>query len=498
MALLSFFRSGPARWGLTLLALIGASGCSDRGDSGPVVVSVIGDRDDFTEPLANLPDPGAKLFLEATAQGLVAFDAAGDILPALAQRWIVEEDGRSYIFRLRRAFWTDGSRVTASDVARLLSARIAALRRLDPDGPLDAFEAVVPMTGEVIEIRLAAPRPFLLQMLAQPQMALLSRTGGTGPYRASRRPGGLLLKPVDAPEEAEAEEADATLPGWRTHILRAERAALAIARFGKGHAALVLGGRLTDLPLLVAGGIDRNAVRFDPVQGLLGFAVTTDNGPLEDDAVREAVSMAIDRDQIPTLFPLGGWAVTNQIVPRQLDLPAVPARPRWADLPLDERQVQARAAVDRWRAAHGAPPPLRIALPAGPGSRLLFGLIARNLGAIGLPARMVAMKADADLRLIDEVAAYDSALWYLGRIGCARRVHCSSLAETRLQEASLAATIEERMARTAEAEAIMQAHNGYIPLGAPVRWSLVTRRLDGFTASPRARHPLNHLFRSTN
>jgi len=108
-------------------------GCSaDSND--PVVVSVVGDREDFAKPLQHLPDPGAKLFLEATAQGLVAFDASGDILPALAQRWIVEDDGRSYIFRLRRAFWANGARVAAPDVARMLMARIESLRRLDPDG----------------------------------------------------------------------------------------------------------------------------------------------------------------------------------------------------------------------------------------------------------------------------------------------------------------------------------------------------------------------------
>ncbi|KEY98892.1 hypothetical protein AI27_08390, partial [Sphingomonas sp. BHC-A] len=166
-----------------------------------MTVSVIGSPADFATPLENLPDPGSKLFLETTAQGLVAFDAGGEILPALAQRWIVEDDGRSYIFRLRRAFWPDGSKVLAKDVGRLLTARIEALRRLDPAGPLDAVQDVVAMTGEVIEIRLAAPRPYVLQMLAQPQMAILSREGGTGPYRREKRGGvpgkALVLTPVE-------------------------------------------------------------------------------------------------------------------------------------------------------------------------------------------------------------------------------------------------------------------------------------------------------------
>ncbi|HKT78238.1 MAG TPA: ABC transporter substrate-binding protein [Sphingobium sp.] len=474
--------------------LLGAamlSGCGQEA-SGPVVVSVIGTPTDFAKPLEQLPDPGAKLILEATAQGLVAFDAGGEILPALAQRWIVEDDGRSYIFRLRRATWPNGDKVTAGDVARLLTARIDTLRRLDPDGPLDAVEQVVPMTGEVIEIRLAAPRPYLLQMLAQPQMGLLSRDGGTGPYRSDRWGKALMLTPLDGGGE-EGEESP--MPDWQRRILRAERAALAIIRFREEKAAMVLGGRFADLPLLVPAGVDRDAVRVDPAQGLLGLAVTGKGTLLDDDGVRRAINMAIDRSQLPALFPLGGWAITEQILPAQMDLPVPPAAPDWAELSPDDRRAQAAALIARWRGAHGDPPSLRVALPEGPGATMLFGLVRHDLGQIGLAVERVPMKADADLRLVDEVAAYDSALWYLGRIGCARKIHCSAEAEAQLQAASLASSLAERMARVAQAEALMQAHNGYIALGAPIRWSLVSRRLTGFLPSPRARHPLNQLFR---
>lgn len=476
---------GPLLLGAAML-----SGCSpDAG--GPVVVSVVGTPADFAHPLDHLPDPGAKLILEATAQGLVAFDASGEILPALAQRWIVEDDGRSYIFRLRRATWPDGAKVTAGDVARLLTARIESLRRLDPDGPLDTVEKVVPMTGEVIEIRLAAPRPYLLQMLAQPQMGILSREGGTGPYRQSRWGKALMLTPVDSGGE---ETEDRTLPGWQRRILRAERAAMAIIRFREGKAAMVLGGRFADLPLLLPAGIDRDAVRVDPAQGLLGLAVTG-TGPLLDDGVRAAINMAVDRSQLPSLFPVGGWAITEQIIPAQMDLPAPPARPDWAGMTMEDRRAQASATITRWRSQHGDPPPIRVALPDGPGATMLFGLLRHDLGQIGLAVQRVPMKEDADLRLVDEVAAYDSALWYLGRIGCARKVHCSAEAQAQLQAASLATTFSERMARVAEAASLMQAHNGYVALGAPIRWSLVSRRLTGFLPSPRARHPLNQLFR---
>ena len=184
---------------------------------------------------------------------------------------------------------------------------------------------------------------------------------------------------------------------------------------------------------------------------------------------------------------LGAWAVPTQVAVMELNIPAIKG--------IGDSIVYF---IDRWRGTHGDPPPLRIALPAGPGSTLLFGLLARDLGAIGLAAERVDLADKADLSLIDEVAAYDSALWYLGRIGCARKIHCSPEGEAALQAASLASTAEERAARVAQAVGLIQGHDGYIPLGAPIRWSLVSKRLSGFLPSPRGRHPLNHLFRSTN
>ncbi|MDX3909638.1 MAG: ABC transporter substrate-binding protein [Sphingobium sp.] len=469
------------------------AGCSEK-QSGPVVVSVIGTGQQLTQPLRDVLSPASKLMLESTAQGLVAFDAQGDVLPALAQRWIVQDDGRSYIFRLRRLQWPNGAPIKAEDVAFLLRNRITANLKLDVHGDLAAIQEVNAITGEVLEIRLSASRPYLLQMLAQPQMAITRRDGGTGPYRKEKRPDAWFLRPVVDDDGNE----DTAIPAWENRVLRAERAAMAIVRFRAGLASLVLGGRYNDLPLLNRAGLDNRVVRVDPAQGLFGLAVVGTGTFLDDAAVRAALSMSIDRDRLPSAFALGGWVVTDRLLPQQLDLPRPPTVPAWTNVSMEDRRATARAAIQQWRGINGEVPSLRIALPLGAGSRLLYTLIARDLSQIGVPSRQVGLDEDADLRLIDEVAAYDSALWYLGRIGCARKVHCDALAQERLQEAGMATSVPEAQARLADAEALTTAHNGYIPLGAPVRWSLVARVLNGFAPSTRARHPLNQLFRTTN
>ena len=80
---------------LALAGTLALANCTEDDDRGPVVVSIAGLPGDLADPLDHVSRPAAKLMMEATAQGLVTFDARGDIRPALAERWIVEDDGKS-------------------------------------------------------------------------------------------------------------------------------------------------------------------------------------------------------------------------------------------------------------------------------------------------------------------------------------------------------------------------------------------------------------------
>lgn len=468
------------------------AGCGDARHDGPVRVSVIGADPEIAAPLTHIAARAGQLMFAATAQGLVTYDAAGDIVPGLAQRWIVMDEGRSYIFRLRRAKWANGEKVDAREVKRLLLIRLRRQAARDPYGPTAAVSDVLAMTGDVIEIRLKAARPDFLAAMAQPEMGIALPDGGTGPYRKTAEKGGqgvFLLAPVEESEEGEEEP-----PEHERRLLRAERASRAILRFRYGGADLVLGGTLADLPYVTLSDVNRGVIRFDPVQGLFGLALSPDTPMFEDPHVREALSMAIEREAIVGYFEMSRWKISEQIVPQQFDLPHPPTAPGWGGMSLEDRRNLAAGVMTRWRAQHdGRPLELTIAMPPGPGTRLLFLALKLQLEAIGIGVKQV--ESDADLTLIDEVAPYDGAAWYLGRISCARKVHCSEEAEALLKRSVEAETMAERLTLLGQAEPLIQAHNGFIPLATPVRWSLAGSRLDGFEPSSRGDHSLRGLIR---
>jgi len=465
------------------------AGCDRSRHDGPVSVDVIGAPAQLAKPLRDSRSAAAKVMLGAVGQGLLGFDPGGEVVGALAESWIVEDGGQSYIFRLRRTHWTDGEPVKADLVARLLKERLRAnapsLAGLEPE--------VRAMTDRVIEIRLGMALPVFIQLFAQPQFAMLTGDIGSGPYLAAQEGGDYVLTPVaDRVDPADAEPPQEPAAVERRH-LRADRAALALVRFRNGATDLVLGGRFQHLPLLAIGDFEPRDVRVDPVSGLFGLAVTGSSDFLADANVREALSRVIDRAALAGMLNLSGWRAAVTPLPAALDLGRAPTRPVWADGDPDNRLAIARQSVDRWVAAHGDPPMLRIALPEGPGASLLFIRLGQDFARLGVRVDRVAMDENADLTLIDEVAPFDSALWYLARLDCPMRLSCDKPASALLETARTADTAEARSTALAEAERRITLHGGYIPLGQPVRWALVNRRLNGFVPSARGIHPLNRL-----
>ena len=473
---------------MVAVALAAAGGCQRRPDVGAVIVSAIGNPPTLIDPTRRPADFPARLLADSVAQGLIRFDAAGQIEPGLSQRWTVRNDGMSYIFRLRDAAWADGSPVTAEQVVAILKRRIRRTAR-NPLGPfLTAIDQIVVMTPHVIEIRLLRPRPDLLKLFAQPELALVRpiRPSGSGPLRIAQDARAPLLRPVVDVDLADPD--DGELSPEQDVRLIGESAARAIVRFANRESDLVAGGTFVDWPLVAAAGVAPASIRIDPAAGLFGLAIVDRSGFLGDVANRLVVAQAIDRVALTGALA-GGWEPVDHILPETLDSAAPPAVPAWTLLTPAQRVAGARAQVAR----SAAPVRLRIAMPAGPGATLVYGQVAASLIAIRITPMRVAIDAPADLRLVDAVAPYDSARWYLAS-AC---VVCGEAAEAALEAAREAPTLATRAAAIAAADRALDADVAFIPLARPLRWSLVARRLAEWQANSRAWHPLNRLRRDT-
>lgn len=471
-----------------LAALLLASCGSGR--EGAIDLAVIGDRDSLLEKGARL-SPDAQLLRSATVDGLVRLDANGDVTPALAERWIVTDDGRSYIFRLRNGNWPDGTELTSESVQDAFRRTLRSLKGTSLGLDLDRISDIRAMAGRVVEIRLTSPMPDFLQLLAQPELGLFRKSVGQGLMRLERGDGPLALHPL--PPQARGEPED---PSWakrsRELRVRAVSAPQAILLFDEGQVDLVLGGQIENLPLVDTGPLSRGTVRLDRVIGLFGLQVVRAGGVLAEPSMREAVAMAIDRPALIAPFNVGGWDITTRVVPTGLDDDLGTIGERWEGLAVEDRQQEAARRVAAWSTANpDAAARLSVFLPEGPGSDIVLAALRRDLGKAGITLDRAAKEQDADLIWVDRVARYAAAEWFLNQFNCSlRRGACSPEADARVKEAAVAPDAASAAALLAEAEAELTAANVYIPIGVPLRWSLVRSDITGFTPNRWGFHPL--------
>jgi ABC-type oligopeptide transport system substrate-binding subunit len=487
---------------LLFVALALPLGSCGRGDDGALDVAFIDTPENLYNTGLRLSEGGQHV-RAATGAGLIALDANGEVIPALADRWIVTDDGRSFIFRLRDGTWPDGREITAESARSALLGTLRGLRGTSLGLDLAPISEVRAMAGRVIEIRLSSPVPMLLQLLAQPELTL-TRAGanGTGdmvmehpPAQCSRQAeecaaqAVLTMKP---PVERGIPEAE----GWRKYVreihLRAATAREAVKLFDDGEVQLVLGGRIGALPLVDVGPLSRGTVQLDPVIGLFGLQVRRENGFLETARNREVLAMAIDRTALIAPFNIDGWVPTTRIVAPGLvgDPGTVPER--WSGQPIEALRAEAAARVARWRRENGgAEAKLALAIDRSPGLDILFRELSAQLGLAGIRLERVNSVREADLVLLDRVARYADSRWFLDQFNCSlRNGACTPQADRLVREALEADGAGPRAAKLAEAEAAMTLSNIYIPFGSPLRFSLVRGTVQGFVPNRWAFHPL--------
>jgi peptide/nickel transport system substrate-binding protein len=200
----------------------------------------------------------------------------------------------------------------------------------------------------------------------------------------------------------------------------------------------------------------------------------------------------VDRGALIAALDVPGLIGRATLLEAGLDGVPGPVVPAWMAVEFGERRPALISAADTLFGGDERPA-IRVALPEGPGGELLLRRLREDWGMLGLTVERAAPGSPADFRLIDAVAPSTSPAWFLRHFRCDERPICSEEADELLEAARAAPVPAQRAALLAEAARVMEEAQLFIPLAAPIRWSLVSNRVVGFTGNRFARHTLTAL-----
>ena len=150
-------------------------------------------------------------------------------------------------------------------------------------------------------------------------------------------------------------------------------------------------------------------------------------------------------------------------------------------IPIEERRAQLAAAAKR-QFGDLEKPTLRIAFPDAPGARILRNRLASDWGAIGITVEAVERGEAADFVLIDKIAPSTSPAWFVRSFRCGEVPVCDPEADELMDGARSATVTVQRNGLLAQAAQI-DDQELFIALTAPIRWSLVSDRVQGFATA---------------
>jgi oligopeptide transport system substrate-binding protein len=207
--------------------------------------------------------------------------------------------------------------------------------------------------------------------------------------------------------------------------------------------------------------------------------------------VRQLLSQALDRGALVNALGVPGLAPRATLLEPGLDGTPAVVPPVWFAAPLADRLPVLRAASDRLLGK--TKPVIEVSLPQGPGADLLLAQLQHDWGAIGLTVGRAQSSAAADFVLIDEVAPSTSPAWFVRRMRCEAVPVCDEQTDQLMEAARQTPVPAQRYALLAQAAARIDDAQLFIPIAAPVRWSLVSGRIQGFAGNRYARHTLTDL-----
>lgn len=430
---------------------------------------------------------------------LLRYDTAGELAPGLAESWQMAEDGETLTLELRDASFSDGSPITAEDVA-------FSLRRVKSDAsaypaPMAPFTEIAAEGENTVVLTLKYPgSPFLDNLTAfntgivsmddveerGAEAAFQSDPVTSGPYQVQdwRPNDGLDLM--------------ANPHYWRESFPKNDGVEITEVTNANTRIAMLLAGEVDAVRQVPWARIAELRARDDvdlplaPSTVVFISLLNHDRPPFDDLRVRQAAAHALDTEAITRAVTFGHAEPANTTLPSALDF-------HDADYPGIE--YDPALATELLQAAGGVDEELVILISDSAQREKIATLMQAQWAAIGLDARIE--KVDSGTwwtRVID--GDYDAApTWYYNETldpdlavrwalcgTCGNRAYYTNYNNDEVNELiEQAAGTRDRAEREAfyhEIQAITTEEVSQIPLYYPPFSHAYSERLEGLTMTP--------------
>ena len=300
-------------------------------------------------------------------EGLVSYNAKGELVPGAAQSWTISDDGLVYTFKLRDAKWSNGDKLRAGDfvfsLRRVVDSAtgsqysnlfypIKNAEGINKNKQDPATLGVKALDDATLEIRLEKPTPYMLGLLAHQTAAPVEQANvekfGADFVRAGNLVSNGAFKLVEftpndktvlARNENFHDAANVKLD--KEIFFPLEDRAAALRRFQAGEI-----DSYTDVPADQVKFIRANLkdqFRLSPYLGTYYFAINTKKPPFDDVRVRQALSMVIDREFLAEQIWGGTMIPGYSLIPPGVGNYGEPAMMAWKDMSPIERENKAKA-----------------------------------------------------------------------------------------------------------------------------------------------------------
>lgn len=536
---MNILRPLPALLAVLAVATIVLHGCGKGSDTAaPESGTPVLNRGLSTEPESLDPQKSrttqAGDVLRDISEGLVTYDAAGELVPGTAESWEIAGDGLTYTFRIRdNARWSNGDPVTAADfvfgLQRLVDPATAAFYAAELGNVVNAAAIVAGEMepGELgvtapdertVVISLVRPTPYLLSLLTHPSTFPVHRGAVELHGDAFARPGNLLSNGAYVLADWEPgslielsrnpfywNDAETSIDAVRYHVVTQELAEYNRYRAGELHITSTVPPENFDQIRAEYG----DQLHIAPTLGVYYYGFNLEKPPFRDNPeLRQALSMAVDRKVLVDAVMGRGEAPAYSWVP-----PGVenydPVQLPYASLSQQERNTLAKSLYRQ--AGYGEDNPLRFELrynTSDTHQKIALALQAMWREVLGAEAKTVNVEFQVLLdqmreREITEV--FRSSWWgdYNDANTFLAIMHSDSAANTPgyanpeyddlLESAGEQLDLDRRRLYLEEAERVLLADHAVIPLYFYVSKHLVKPEVRGWQDNTLNYHYSQHL-----